>query len=195
MNDMACFSIQQLGKLVQDKDKESKKIYGALLKRSGEYQRTIDKIVDNKMDYYCDYCTEMDSICDDAYFEFKTSLKNAYSNANIDDYEYISQVEIMRSMVELSVEAGKRVIYDATKVLKQADFLKNYLIVDMLRVANNFSKWAYRKIDNNVKVDLNEDGEVMTNFRKLSECLIDYYSFDKAYRESVKLEIERNNNG
>ena len=192
LNDTACFAIQQLSSRVPN-DKESKKIYGALLKRSKQYLSKIDKIVDNKIDYYCDFCTEMDSICDEQLFAFKKSLQKSYNDANIDNHEYLSMVETMRSMVDLAVTAGKDVITKLSVSLPKLSWLSNYLIVDMLRVANNFANWEYRKIPKSVIINFNEESEVMQEFRKLSECLIDYNSFDKAYRKSIELELKRKN--
>ena len=192
LNDTACFAIQQLSSRVPD-DKESKKIYGALLKRSKQYLAKIDKIVDNKMDYYCDFCTEMDSICDEQLFAFKKSLQKAYAYANIENPDYYATVETMRSMVDLAVEAGKKVVSNLKSVIPQSKWLLNYIPAEILRVANNFAKWEYRKIPKNIVVDFNEESEVMQEFRKLSECLIDYNSFDKAYRKSIELELKRKN--
>ena len=192
MNDTACFSIQQIGKHVKEKDKESQKIYRALTKRCNQYLSDINKIVDNKMDYYCDYCTEMDNICDSSYFNFRTSLKDTYKKAGIDDYEYMAQVETMRSMIELSVEAGKRVLEDINKYSINAKYLGNFLFLDILRVANNFSNWAYRKVSKDARVNLNEHSDVMKNFRELSACMIDYESFNTSYLKATQLDKERN---
>ena len=87
LNDTACFYVQQLSSKIPN-EKECKKIYGALLKRSKEYLHKIEKIVDNKMEYYCDYCTEMDDICDKQGVSFRESLQKAYSDANIEKAEY-----------------------------------------------------------------------------------------------------------
>lgn len=190
LNDTACFAIQQLGSKIPE-EKESRKIYGALLKRSREYLSKIEKIVDKKIDYFCDYCTEMDSICDEQYVAFKNSLQKSYTIANIKNAEYFATIETMRSMVDLAVEAGKKVIASINVALPKANWLLNFLPNDMLRVANNLAKWEYRKIPKDIVVDLNEDSEVMREFVKLSECLIDYNSFDKAYRKAITLELEK----
>ena len=190
LNDTACFAIQQLGSKIPE-EKESRKIYGALLKRSREYLSKIEKIVDKKIDYFCDYCTEMDSICDEQYVAFKNSLQKSYTIANIKNAEYFATIETMRSMVDLAVEAGKKVIASINVALPKANWLLNFLPNDMLRVANNLAKWEYRKIPKNIVVDFNEESEVMQEFRKLSECMIDYNSFDKAYRSAITLELEK----
>lgn len=190
LNDTACFAIQQVGSILP-KNKESQKIYGALLKRSRQYLVKIDKIVDNKMDSYCDFCTEMDSICDEQFFAFKKSLQKSYAYANIENPEYYATIETMRSMVDLAVEAGKNVIERLSVALPQMSWMFNYLLVDALRIANNLANWEYRKIPKDIVINFNEESEVMQEFRKLSECLIDYNSFDKAYRKSIELGIKR----
>lgn len=196
LNDTACFSIQQLGRWLQDKDKESKKIYMALLKRNKEYLDKMNNVVGRSMEYYCDYCTEMDNICDNAYNEFKNALYETYKACDVQDYEYMAHVETMRSMVELSVEAGKKVISDIKKFLPSVTFLENYLLIDMARVANNFSDWSYRKVPNNVSIDFSDsECDVMKKFRNLSTLLIDYYSFDQSYRKTVELELKRKQDG
>lgn len=192
LNDTACFTIQQLSQIVPN-NKESRKIYGALLKRNKEYLSEINKIVDNKMDYYCDFCTEMDSICDNQLFAFKKTLQKAYAESNIDNSAYFASVELMRSMVDLAVEAGKNVISKLSVVLPKISWLLKYLPTDMMRVANNFANWEYRKIPKGIVINFTEESEVMQEFRKLSECLIDYNSFDKAYRKSIELELKRKN--
>lgn len=192
LNDTACFTIQQLCTHVPE-NKESKKIYGALLKRGNEYLNKINTVVDNKMDYYCDYCTEMDEITNEAYFAFKKSLQKAYATLNLDNCEYFSMVETMRAMVDLAVEAGRKVIASIHDVVPKSKWLECYLLVDMQRVANNFATWEYRKIPKDMIVNFNQDKEVMDCLKELSKCLISYNSFDKAYRNAIELENERNN--
>lgn len=191
LNDTACFSIQQLSVHVNDKDKESKKIFGALSKRSKEYIHNITKIVDSNMDYYCDFCTCMDDICNEDYFVFSKVLQRTYKEYGIKDAHYMSMVETMRSMVEIAVEAGRKIIQDVGKFIPKAKWLERYLLTDMNRVSNNFANWAYRHIDKNINIDFNEESEVMVCFRSLSSKLIDFNSFDKAYRTAIELEKER----
>lgn len=193
LNDTACFSVQQLNKDVMERDKESQKIYKALLKRNKFYLNKMSSIVDRSIDYYCDYCTAMDEICDNAYSNFKDSLQKAYKEVGIDDYEYIAKVETMRSMVEISVEAGKKTIDSTCKYIPQTRGLESYLLKDMLRIANNFSNWAYRKVPKDIRLDFNENSDVMQKFRTLSTCLIDYFSFEKAYISAISIEKEQKN--
>lgn len=187
LNDTACFAIQQLSKDVLSMDKESKKIYSALIKRAKAYDHKMVEIIDNSMDSFCNYCSEMDKICDCAYFEFKDALKKAYQDAGIEDYEQMSKIEIMRSIVEISVVAGNRVIDNVKWKIKHADKLSSYILEDMLRVANNFSNWAYRKVPKDIKLDFNKDSNVMQKFSTLSHCLIDYNSFSKAYKNALEM--------
>jgi hypothetical protein len=192
MNDMACFAIQQLKQRVATLDSESRKIYGALLKRERTYIENITRVVDTKMDYYCDFCSEMDNLCDSSYDDFKHALKHAYSQANITDSDLMSQIEIMRSIVELSVIGGTNIINNTAKYLPKARWLENYILNDIMRVANNFSHWVYRKIPKDISINLNEDSDVMQKFHALSEKLMSFQNFDMAYRKAIDLELERN---
>lgn len=193
LNDTACFAVQQLGRSAKQKDKESQKIYSALLKRNNYYLNHLSCIIQSNIEYYCDYCTEMDNNADDAYRAFKESLTDAYRKNQIEDFEYLAEVETMRSMVELSVEGGIKIINDVSKRIPKAKYLEKYLLVDMMRVANNFSNWSYRKVPKDVKIDFNKDNDVMSKFHELSKILLDYFSFDTAYRNAIKLELERKN--
>lgn len=193
MNDMACFSIQQIGKDIDKANKECNKIYGALLKREKEYCKSINKVVGNKMDYYCDYCTEMDNICDDIYFEYKKAIAKTYQDAGIKDYNYFAMIEVMRSIVELSVIAGRDVVEKVSKYIPDAKWLETYLLKDISRVANNLADWEYRKVDKSIRIDFNEESDVIKKFHELSEKLIDYDSFYKSYEKSLELDKERKN--
>jgi hypothetical protein len=104
----------------------------------------------------------------------------------------MSQVEIMRSMVELSVVGGTNIINNTAKYLPKARWLENYLFNDIMRVANNFSNWVYRKIPKDISINLNEDSDVMQKFHSLSETLMSFQNFDTAYRKAIDLELERN---
>lgn len=181
MNDMACFSIQQLGKEVMARDKESKKIYGALLKRCKHYINDLESRINRAIDAWCDYCTNMDDICDESYNEYKVEIFNTYKKANVDDCSYLANVEAMRSMVELAVQGGKHIIEDVCIYIPDATWLKDCLIADMMRVANNFANWSYRRVPENIKIDLNEESDVMKKFNTFSSLLIDYDSFVKSH--------------
>ena len=76
-------------------------------------------------------------------------------------------------------------------MIPQSEWLEKYLMMDILRVANNFSNWEYRKIPKDTIVDLSPESDVMKSLVKLSQCLIDFNSFDKAYRKATNLDNER----
>jgi hypothetical protein len=194
INDTACFSVQQFSIKTNDKDKESKKIFGALTKRCSNYIKQLSAIMGSSIDGYCDYCTIMDERCDKLFYDFKNAITKTYKDANIDDYEYCSEVETMRSMLSLAVEIGDTIIKKASSYVKEADNLRGYLLNDALRVANNFANWSYRKVPNSVDLKLNSDSDVIVKLNKLSETLTDYSIFEEAYNTSIEMSIKRNNN-
>lgn len=184
INDTACFSIQQLNKDVMCRDKESKKVYNALRRRCHAYLMDIEKIIGEDMDGYVAYCTEMDDICNNTYVEFKESLMNAYKNANIEDCEYLSKVETMRSIVGLSVETCINIAEKIQKYNQKAKAFEKYALLDIQRVANNFATWSYRNVPKDARIELGKESKTVEIFNRLSELLVDYNSFEKSYLKS-----------
>lgn len=193
LNDTACNLVKEVETYMHDKDKESKKIFGALIKRVNEYLEKVNSVIQDKVDYFADYNTEMDDLCYDATIDFKNELFDVYSMHNLGDCEYLTQVETMRSMIDLALYASQRVIENASKKTSRAKWLNFYVISDISRVGNNFANWTYRKLPKDTGFNVNDESDVMKKFRKLSEILVDFKSFDVAYRKAIECEKERNN--
>lgn len=194
LNDTACNCIKELQQYVDGMDKESKKIYGALSKRANKYFEALGNIVDNSIDYLADYCSEMDDLCYSPMLNFKNALYDAYKEHNIDNSEYYTQVETMRSMVELAIVASKKVIASVYTKVPKAKWLNNYIINEIGRVANNFADWSYRKVPKDLHINLNDDCCVMKHFREMSEIMVDFKSFHKAYTKAIEYEQKRKSN-
>lgn len=192
LNDTACNCVKDLIDIVKSKDKESQKIYGALTKRALGYFRNINDIIGDKIDFFADFCSEMDDICDQLLVDFKNSIRDAYMRCSLEDSDYYAKVETMRSMVGLAMFASNKIINTAKDKISDISFLKNYVMTDMSKIADNFSNWAYRNVPKNLNVNFNEESEVMVIFRELSQKMVDFESFDKAYRRASDYEKERN---
>ncbi len=184
INDTACFSIQQLNKDVMSKDKESKKIYGALLKRCSSYLNDLDEAIGDKIDTFCAYNETMDDICDDVYFDFRQTLMNAYKESQMDDYEYLAKVETMRTIVGLSVDICRDISTSIKQYIPEGDVFMNHALLDIQRVANNFARWSYRKIPSDIKVNVGKGSETSKKLDMFNRLIVDWKSFDKAYKNS-----------
>ena len=192
VNDVACNLIKELVYELDDKDKETKKIYGALLKRAKAYFKKVNTIVGDKIEYFADYCGEMDDVCDPFIDKFREELYKAYKSHNIGDEVWYAKVEIMRSMCELAVHSNKHLIDRISIKYPRAKWLSYYCIEDIMKVANNFTHWVYRKVSNGVTIDFSQDSDVMVSFRALNTALMEYDNFDLCYRKAIEYELERN---
>lgn len=194
LNDTACNCVKELEPYIANKDKETKKIYGALKKRVNTYFNAINKVVDKNIDYLADYCSEMDDICYDSMLNFKNALYDVYCSHTLDDSEYYTQVETMRSMVEMSKFATNKVIDTIKYKVPNTSWLSNYMIPDFSKIANNFADWVYRKTPKDIQINFNEDSETMKYFREMSSLMVDFKSFDAAYTKAAEYEKERKKN-
>ncbi len=192
LNDTACNCIKDLSPYMQNKDKESKKIYGALMKRAKCYFDNINSLIGDKIEYFADYCSEMDDILYKPTLDFKTALLKLYKG--LDDCEYYAQIEITRSIIGLSISVSNKIIEKASKITQNASWLKQYVLSDLGRIANNLSDWAYHYTPKDFKIDLNKQSALMDSFSKLSQAMVDFESFDKAYRKAIEYEKQRNEN-
>lgn len=193
VNDIACNLVKELICDIDDKDKETKKIFGALLKRAKEYFKKVESIIGTRIDYFADYCGEMDDICDQYIDKFRNDLYEAYSSHNIENPLWYAKVETMRSMCELAVHSNKHLVERISVKYPRAKWLNYYLIEDILKVANNFTHWVYRKVPKDISIDFNKDSDVMISFRELNTALMEYDNFEKCYLQAIEYEKERNN--
>ena len=193
VNDIACNLVKELICEIDDKDKETKKIFGALLKRANEYFKKVESIIGTRIDYFADYCGEMDDICDPYIDKFRNDLYETYSSHNIENPLWYAKVETMRSMCELAVHSNKHLVERISVKYPRAKWLNYYLIEDISKVANNFTHWVYRKVPKNISIDFNQDSDVMVSFRELNTALMEYDNFEKCYLQAIEYEKERNN--
>lgn len=191
LNDTAYNCVKELEPYIEDKDKETKKIFGALKKRVDKYFHNLNTIAKDSIAYLADYCAEMDDICYDSMLAFKNSLYDVYTECNLDDSEYFTQVETMRSMAEVSFVASKKIVNALKRKVRKTDCLNNYISDEFSKIANNFADWAYRKAPKDLNINFNEDTEVMKNFQEMSGLMVDYNSFSEAYKKATEYENER----
>lgn len=191
-NDLACNLIKDLQDDMATQDKETRKIFGALLKRANEYFTKVNKIVGSRIDYLADYCGEMDDVSDPLIENFRNSLSEAYSSANIKNYDFFARVETMRSMCELAKYSAEHVIQKMSETIPRAKWLNFYVISEISKIANNLTHWMYRKIPKDIIIDFNESSDVMVKFRELNTGLMEFNNFDAAYRKAIEYEQERN---
>lgn len=193
VNDIACNLVKELSYEISEQDKETRKIFGALLKRANAYFIKVNKIIGEKIDYFADYCGEMDDICDPFIDKFRNSLYETYKSYNIGNEKWYAKVETMRSMCELAVHSNKHLIERISLTYPRAKWLSYYCIEEVFKVANNLTHWVYRKVPQSVSINFNKDSDVMVAFREMNTALMEYDNFDLCYRKAIEYELERKN--
>lgn len=189
-NDLACNCIKDLKPFIAHKDKETQKIYGALLKRATNYLRFVRGVIkEESNNFLADYNSVMDDINDESVVLFKEAIINAYKKGNISEYEFLGNVEVARSMFYLSIATLDCLISKLSSSAINSFCLNTYSLKPYSYIMDNFVKWCYRFAEKEMSCDLDisTDEEVMKHFVKINENLLNYESFDKCYSEALKL--------
>ena len=190
VNDLACNCIKDLKPFIAHKDKETQKIYGALLKRATNYLRFVRGVIkEESNNFLADYNSVMDDINDESVVLFKEAIINAYKQGNISEYEFLGNVEVARSMFYLSIATLDCLISKLSSSAINSFCLNTYSLKPYSYIMDNFVKWCYRFAEKEMSCDLDisKDEEVMKHFVKINENLLNYESFDKCYSEALKL--------
>lgn len=190
VNDLACNCIKDLMPFIAHKDKETQKIYGALLKRATNYLRFVRLVIkEESNNFLADYNSVMDDINDESVVLFKEAIINAYKQGNISEYEFLGNVEVARSMFYLSIATLDCLISKLSSSAINSFCLNTYSLKPYSYIMDNFVKWCYRFAEKEMSCDLDisTDEEVMKHFVKINENLLNYESFDKCYSEALKL--------
>lgn len=190
LNDATCNNILALSKYVKNRDKETRKIFGALEKRSFDYFYKLRKIIGlDKMYFFSDFCSEMDGVVDPLIEKYEESIKKTYEKHGLTDCEFYAKVETIRSLSDLSIIAGKRILERLLEVSDKSKNLNQYLLTEINRITQNFATWVYRKEKKGI--DLNKEEDVLNNLNKLYQEVIDYKNFEKSYKEALKYEKQK----
>lgn len=179
INDMVCNEIKFLEPYMKDEHKETKKIYGALLKRAKQYLSDIRNIIGNNNLYFSEYCSAMDDFCDEKVEDFKNTIVYSLQQSGVEQYELVGRVEAVRILTFHAVTSAEYLIRESTKVLQSSQNLKRYILEDVNRVADNLSKWVwfYYKLPTIDVCEFNITDKV----NALNEVLLKYEPFETAY--------------
>ena len=174
MNDFMCNTILSLAPYVKNEDKETQKIYRALEKRAKAHLKEQVSIFSVHMEYFAEYCSCMDEKCDDAYNALLSAVKAKYEAVGIEKSEYMAMVEVMR------------VIASCIKVTRKACALDVFMLRDIAKIAENFTRWVFRKVSDEDYSSVNDDENVVIAFKDFCEAMLDYNLFVNSSNIAVK---------
>lgn len=190
MNDTVCNHIRFLSKDIPNKDKYTKKLYRALENRVYNYFSNIRRIIgEENLDFFSEYCSNIDSIIDDLIQNYSQSIEQCYKDNGIEDYKYFSKIETIRSLSELSLIAGKRLIEKTKEIMEKAGVLEHYLLKEVDRIVQDLANHTYRHVT--TKIDLNQYSNIIDDLNKVYSELINYQNFETAYISAGDYEQNR----
>lgn len=192
-NDLACNCIIEIEPYVKEKDKETKKIYGALSKRAKRYRRNMRKLIGETANkFLADYNSMMDDINDECVENYRDSIIEAYYKGGITEYEFLGYLETARSLFYLSIASLDCIVEKLNKEGIKSYNLKNYSLRPYSSIMDNLVKWCYRNAEKEVSedLDLSKNEEVMDWFRKINENILDYESFATCYNKASEITEE-----
>lgn len=192
VNDTACNSVKELERFLNDMDKESKKIYGALTKRCNTYFTMIyDTIGSEHFDEFSEYGSAMDEKITPLLEAFLYSIKYSYKQKGVNDGGYLATVEFVRTCIDIAVYTGKRIVCKAIVIDPYSVHMNTYILEDALKVAENFQKWAYFKSKKDLSIFEEKDKIVIDRIKALIEGLMlcdnFNYAYEASYNNSKKL--------
>lgn len=168
VNDLACACIIQMKDFIKHQDKETQKIFGALEKRQRAYEHLISNIIETNIEFLSEYNSCMDESVQPKLDTFINEMKSALDSIGVENSYFVALAEIARTIVGYSVKNVENRVKECLKYKKDSVHLRQYKMLDMLRVAENFSNWVSRKCG---KLDLNKCDNVMKSYRDLDKTL------------------------
>lgn len=186
MNDFMCNTILSLAPYVKNEDKETQKIYRALEKRAKAHLKEQVSIFSVHMEYFAEYCSCMDEKCDDAYNALLSAVKAKYEAVGIEKSEYMAMVEVMRVIASFVKESTNNIIASCIKVTRKACALDVFMLRDIAKIAENFTRWVFRKVRDEDYSSVNDDENVVLSFKDFCEAMLDYNLFVNSSNIAVK---------
>lgn len=193
-NDMVYNYVKELESFIVDKDKETKKIYGALRKRIDSYFDKTNKLLGSSSYFFADFASFLDEDVDKAISELKSIMLKCYNDAGFEDSDFLSILEVTRSICAIAVDNVNDIQMQLVKQRIIPQRIEYGNLTEIFKILNNLCNWAYRKVDKNILVSLDSD-VLRKKINVVIDNIFDLHSFNDAYLYAMNLERERNVNG
>ena len=180
--DTLCNFIRELSPMIADKDKETRKIYGALKKRANAHLRTFDKELGNDAIVFAMFCEYRDEVVEEKLLGYKQCFMRAYRE--LPQPSYYAHIETIRILSELVNNTIKSIIKKVVDVAPNAWWVKSYVNDDIPRIASNLADWVYGQLPDDSNVDFSVQKEVEDAFEALGESLFSFDGYLDAYKKA-----------
>ena len=175
VNDLACACVIDMKDKLQEQDKETKKIFGALVKRQVVYEKEITRIVGNKIDFCAEYNSQMDEKIKSLVQDLYDAIYNFLNKNGVENCTFIALAELCYTITSYSVNSIEKRISECLKYSQDILNLRSYKLSEMEKISRNLCNWLCRKIKD---MDMNKDENIINAYRKLDKALTNVGNID-----------------
>ena len=188
VNDLACACVIDMKDKVKTQDKETQKIYSALLKRQWNYEREITKIIGEQIGFCADVNAEMDDSVQTKLCDLYDAIYSYLQDNGVENYGFIAYAELAYTIIGYSIMSIDKRIEECRKYNKDVVNLRSYKLTDMGIVAENLCKWLGRKCNG---LNLNDCQKIKEAYRELDKVLTNISVIENAIikAEEVKQDV------
>ena len=192
-NDLAINSIKELRGYVKGKDKESQKIFNALMKRVSEYEKKLySDFHGNDVYFYADFNGFMDDYFDKDIEGLRRSAEWIFRCNGYEDFNYCSKVETIFSLSCLAISIANSYISGLRMNGARSFVLPDFRIDEIHRVASNFYDWSMSMANREKVLDLSKYKSIKRYFDRIKDSILSREIFSDAYMYALKEEMKRN---
>lgn len=186
VNDLACACVIDMKDKVKTQDKETQKIYSALLKRQWNYEREMVKILGDQINFCADVNAEMDDSVQTKLCNLYDAIYSYLQDNGVKNYGFIAYAELAYTIIGYSVLSIDKRIEECRKYNKDVVNLRSYKLTDMGIVAENLCKWLGRKCNG---LNLNDCQKIKEAYHELDKVLTNISVIENAI---IKAEEQQN---
>lgn len=186
VNDLACACVIDMKDKVKTQDKETRKIYSALLKRQWNYEREMVKMLGDQINFCADVNTEMDETVQIKLCNLYDTIYDYLQSNGVENYGFIAYAELAYTIIGYSILSIDKRIEECRKYNKDVVNLQTYKLLGMRDVARNLCNWLGRKCKG---LNLNDCQEIKTAYQELDKVLTNISVIENAI---LKAEEQQN---
>lgn len=165
MNELTNCCVFDIGFNIDDKDKETKKIYKAAQKRVDKYQKEANSISESSGNIYCDFMDNMDKYVLPLLRKYRESIEEYLSTINgVNDAYFCSLVEVSRAMAKFSIMEIHNKIMLCNEYAQDAVGLRYYKQQELFDILGNLTKWVFRNADD---INYNDSPACVESYKNL----------------------------
>ena len=184
VNDLACACVIDMKDKVKTQDKETQKIYGALLKRQWIYEKEMVKILGDQINFCADVNSEMDDYVQTKLCDLYDAIYSYLQDNRVQNYGFIAYAELAYTIIGYSILSIDKRIEECRKYNKDVVNLRSYKLTDMGIVAENLCKWLGRKCNG---LNLNDCQGIKDAYHELDKVLTNISVIENAISKAEEL--------